>query len=314
MIEFFGAFLGQQQQVANTAAAGPAPTTAAAAVAAAPPTPPPTTPPPTTTPTTTLPRITNTLQTPEIKPRTTQTYPPINTTTTLLPFERPALKASLDDKPYEIRRECKDFRLSTMPATCCALPKLTTPDAVTQKCRTICSKANGTHCCKTRCKFDEMAVYKNGSFDMAAVQKAHEASLNGPDRAQWVAVLARSLAECLKDQDTKDTTTPIPTTTTDRLSALIQNAIEQGQGQTVMPPTDPPTTTTEKFTGPTLPPLPVRRDATRYCDIPVYVFRIVACVRARNFINCPRFNETSDECVRVREIMVGCGNELNYNY
>ncbi|KAG5666505.1 hypothetical protein PVAND_014529 [Polypedilum vanderplanki] len=262
--------------------------------------------------------ITNTLIHPQLETRSVQTYPPPNTTTTVLPYDRPALRANTEEKPYEMRRECKDFRLSTMPVECCHLPKLITPQKIIDNCNATCfSKKDSKHCCKTNCKMAELGIYKQETFYYVALLKAHEASLIGPlqqIKFKWTSVIQDSFNYCMKDQDTKDTTTPSPTTTTDRLSQLIQNAIEQGQGQTVAPPPKTTTPTTTAFTGSTHASVPTRRNALRYCHVPVYIYKIIACMRARNFINCPNFNNQKDECLKKKDMMISCGNELNYNY
>lgn len=129
---------------------------------------------------------------------------------------------------------------------------------------------------------------------------------------KWMKVLENSLLYCETDQNTKETTTTTPMTTTDRLEALINNAIAQGQGQVVtefqMPTTPPPT----KFQVPTA-AVYVRRLKNLYCDVPVFVYRIIACMKGRNFLNCPNFNATNEECENRARMMNKCGNELNYN-
>ena len=118
---------------------------------------------------------------------------------------------------------------------------------------------------------------------------------------------------CLWDQMSKETTRPPVPSTTDRMKYLMNNAIQNGQGHYVNPEyqqrQQQPAYTTPP---PVTEPLYARQNKNRYCGIPVYVFRVVACMRVVDFVNCPYFNKNSTACVTKREDIMKCGRELNY--
>jgi hypothetical protein len=259
-----------------------------------------------TTTTTRKPRSTrqpNNYITPRIRVRTVQTYPPPPTTTTIYTLDRPAMRASADNHPYEIRRECRDFRLSSLPSDCCELPRMITPDHIVKHCNEDeCIKAqhkDKVTCCLTQCKMAGMKIFMNDRFNPNEVVNAHLPSIRDEKvKSEWMPVLTASLNYCYIDQDSKIITKRFTTTTT------------KGSG---MMPQMPQPTPTPQYQGPQ-PDIAMAQKQLTFCGIPVFVFKIMACMRARNFIGCPRFKKESEECVRKRNMMLDCGYELNYNF
>lgn len=76
-------------------------------------------------------------------------------------------------------------------------------------------------------------------------------------------------------------------------------------------PTPPPTTTlsTESTEA-----LIVRQEREKYCGVPLYIMLIVTCTRIQNFVNCPDFNSTSDECDDSLKTIKMCGSNLKLQY
>lgn len=100
---------------------------------------------------------------------------------------------------------------------------------------------------------------------------------------------------------------------------LISQAIANNQGQTVTdPPTQPPLTlfpqTTTTIVTTTTESLKIRKEKNRYCNIPIFVSLLIPCVRIQNFVNCPNFNNKSEECEESKELIRTCGNEMRLQY
>lgn len=246
----------------------------------------------------------------------TQTRPQeLTTTTTIFSAERPALSVT-GESPRE-KDECVNFKVSSLPTDCCDLPRLIVPENVTKKCLKECKQSkNGTHCCFIKCKYRELSIYKEGLFNFTSIEIYLARSIKNSSEAflgPWQNAIKTSMKYCLWDQMSKETTRPPIPSTTDRMKYLMNNAIQNGQGYYVNPEyqqrpqqqiyTTPPTSTE---------PLYVRQNNNRYCGIPVYVFRVVACMRVVNFVNCPYFNVNSTSCMAKREEIIKCGRELNY--
>jgi hypothetical protein len=246
----------------------------------------------------------------------TQTRPEeVTTTTTIFSDERPAL--AVTGSPNTERDECVNFRVSSLPTDCCELPRLYVPENVTEKCHKECKEStNGTHCCFSQCKYRELNIYKGNIFNSTSIEMYLEQSIKNRSDAvifPWRKAIAGSMRYCLWDQMSKETTRPPFVSTTDRTKYLMNNAIQNGQGHYVntdnqQRPQQPVYTTPPGTTE----PLYIRQNKNRYCGIPVYVFRVVACMRVVNFVNCPFFNRNSTECMTKREDIMKCGRKLNY--
>ncbi|XP_070508524.1 uncharacterized protein [Chironomus tepperi] len=248
-------------------------------------------------------------------PVTTTRQQEESTTTTYFSDDRPALSASSDingDKD-----DCKHFKVSSMPTDCCDLPKLNIHENITKNCHKECKEAtNGSHCCFIQCKYRDLSIYKGTTFNATSIELLLLKSIKNQSEmylGPWRKAIKASMSYCLWDQMSKETTRPPVPSTTDRMKYLMNNAIQNGQGHYVNPEyqqhTQPP-----PFTTPTAStePLYVRQNNNRYCDIPVFVFRVVACMRVVNFVNCPYFNINNTACMGKRNEIISCGRDLNY--
>lgn len=72
-----------------------------------------------------------------------------------------------------------------------------------------------------------------------------------------------------------------------------------------------PTTTTIEISTESL---KVRQEREKYCGVPLYVYLISTCAIIQNFINCPHFNSSSEECEESREVILKCGSNLKLQY
>lgn len=233
-------------------------------------------------------------------------------TSTSTIFDGGRASLNVSSKPYQPPDECINFHVRTLLPECCTLPKLIIPHNVTEKCQNVCKNSTESYCCMIKCKFETMKIFNAPSFNPNALVAAYSMSLRNISnelKNLWVQTLSRSIQYCYYDQNSKETTPPIPSTTTDRTKYLMNNAVQQGQGyyvdqQSETSPVNMPTETTIA--------LAVRQQNNIFCGIPVYMYRIIACTKVQNFFNCPKFNKTATACQAKWSVIKKCGNELNY--
>jgi hypothetical protein len=167
-------------------------------------------------PTTTLPPTT---ELPTTSTTTSTTTGTTTTTTTTKPSRptpsstqtttqiRPALRYFKGEMTTRIPEDCFSFKFSRISQDCCKMPKFEFSSSVVSKCKSECENSKSSHCCVTDCKYREMGIYSSEKgFDKVGIIKGFKTD------KEWEKIVEKSVDFCVKDQDSKDTTTQPPTT------------------------------------------------------------------------------------------------------
>lgn len=219
--------------------------------------------------------------------------------------------------------DCSKFRITYLPQTCCSLPKLQIYQQVIEKCKNECKNQ---HCCIVECKYREMGIYKNKQFNDQALLTAYKNSLNNEAvKMNWTNAMNLSLEFCeslVLSVTTLRTTTVnsrkniVTMTTSSRAKpATLSGTGKQTTTKSVSSTTSTSSTTSEMTTSTateSTESVKDRRDKNLYCNIPVYVYLMVSCIKIQNFINCPNFKSNDDVCDEWRDYLRKCRHELGF--